>query len=472
VFGVGWSALNTGSAALISIGVFVVTSRLLLPVDFGVVALSVAIIAFIACATPAAFGEAIMQRAEIAGSHLDTVFWLCIGAGVLLYLPILLFSGVAADLIGQPALATLLPFVGLKLVIDMAAVVPQALVVRAMKFKYIAARTAIGNSVGGLVCVAMALNGYGVWALATAPVMTSLVALVILARAAGWRPGLRLRRDALRDLLRFGLFASGNHILHTISLDKLLLGTLAGPAVLGLYYLGKRLYDLLSGLTAGSLYPVTTVYFASIQTHESQHLGAFGNAVYATTLLVFPVFGGLLVLAESAVPLILGQHWLPAMPAIEAFAVIGILAGLRVPSSSLASGLGRADLWFYVDLTRHIMNAAVILIFVGDGLEAIMIGLMLANAAVIPGCYLVARKLTGITVPGYLGAFLVPLAATLMMCAAIVATPWMLPAMSPLLLLVVQGLFGGAVYAGSALLMSRRQIAELRRTLAREKPVA
>jgi O-antigen/teichoic acid export membrane protein len=200
VINVGWSTINTGSAVLIAAMVFVITSRLLGPEAFGSVALAISVIALISCVTPAAFGEAIIQRLHIGDEHLDTVFWMCIAAGVILYVPLFLAAGPIARISGQPLLATLLPFIGLKLLIDMVAVVPQAIVIRAMQFKYIAARTALGNSVGGLVCVVMALNGYGVWALAAAPVITSLVSLIVLLKAARWRPGRTLRLSAFRDL--------------------------------------------------------------------------------------------------------------------------------------------------------------------------------------------------------------------------------------------------------------------------------
>ena len=76
VINVGWSTINTGSAVLIAAMVFVITSRLLGPEAFGSVAPAISVIALISCATPAAFGEAIIQRLHIGDEHLDTVFLL------------------------------------------------------------------------------------------------------------------------------------------------------------------------------------------------------------------------------------------------------------------------------------------------------------------------------------------------------------------------------------------------------------
>ncbi len=469
IFGLLWSILNTGSATIIAAIVFVITSRLLGPVEFGIVALAVSMVTFVSCATPASFGEAIIQRAQIAEEHLDTVFWMCVISGVVLYLPILLLAGTVADYTGEPVLAVLLPFIGLKLVIDLFAVVPQALVVRAMQFKYIAARTAIGNSIGGAVCIAMALAGYGLWALAMAPVITSVVSTAILVVAARWRPGFRISKTAARDLMRFGLFSSGNRILNVISLDKILLGFLAGPAVLGLYFLGKRLHDLLSGLTSGALYPVATVFFAAIQKEPGKQVRPFALVTCASALATFPISAGLFVLADTAIPMILGNQWQSAILTIQAFAVIGFLAGLQVSTGSLAVGLGRADIWFVFDLVLYALTLAVIILFIGQGLDTVMIGIVIVNVAVAPGCFIIAHKLIGITLAQYAKTLMAPVVATIAMCIVLVVLPLVLTATSAVMLLVTQIGAGALTYAIIAFAMSRAEIAEIRQAMANGK---
>lgn len=471
ILGVGWSALNTGSATLISILVFIVTSRILGPEEFGLVALAISIVTLVGCATPGGFGEAIVQRKAISDADLDTVFWICFGSGVLLFLPLVLLSGTVAELSGEPVLAYLLPFFGIKLILDVLAVVPQALVVRAMQFKYVAARTAIGNSIGGMVCVAMALHGYGLWALAAAPMVTSLVSLAILVRAARWRPGMRFSFGSMRQMMRFGLFASGTTALDHLNIDRLILGFLAGPTVLGLYFLGKRLFDILSGMTVGVIAWVATVFFASTQEDDpATQIKAFRNVMRATTLLTFPVFGGLYAIADSAVPLILGEHWLPALPAVKAFAILGLCAGVFASSTTLATGLGRADLVFGVDLLRNLLSAVAILVALNDGFEAVMAALVVVHAVMLPSGFFIAHKLIGVSLREYLTAPIQPLLTTLVMVGALVLLPKALPGLNAAPLLALQVGLAASIYIGLTLSFSREQIAELRQVFAKRGP--
>jgi O-antigen/teichoic acid export membrane protein len=196
-------------------------------------------------------------------------------------------------------------------------------------------------------------------------------------------------------------------------------------------------------------------------------VAAFSNAVRATLLATSPIFGGLYVLADSAVPVIFGAHWLPAMAAIKAFALIGLIGGLAVPTASLTSGLGRVDIWFKFELSRQILAALLIVAFVGYGIDVVMASLVVLNAAAVPFFFLIARKLINISLKVYLEAVLMPLMATAVMCITVVALPEMLPPMQPWLVLAAQIAVGAVVYAAVVLSLSGRQIAELRQTFAR-----
>ncbi|NJM84566.1 MAG: oligosaccharide flippase family protein [Tabrizicola sp.] len=164
-----WSLVNILVATVISAAVFVIASRVLSPSDFGVVALATTVVMFISCAIPIAFGDALVQRIDVRDDHLDTVFWACFGFGTLLYGGLWLTAPWIADRTDTPALASLLPVIGVRLILESLTVVPSALITRAVQFRYIALRTTLANALGGGVCIAMVLMGSGYWALAISP---------------------------------------------------------------------------------------------------------------------------------------------------------------------------------------------------------------------------------------------------------------------------------------------------------------
>jgi len=77
--GVIWSAINSIVPTLLNSLVFIVSSRYLMPHDFGILALAVSVISLASAFAPAALGDALIQQLHIRKSHLDTVFWICVG---------------------------------------------------------------------------------------------------------------------------------------------------------------------------------------------------------------------------------------------------------------------------------------------------------------------------------------------------------------------------------------------------------
>ncbi len=276
-----WSLVNILVATTISAAVFVTASRFLSPGDFGIVALATTVVMFISCAIPIAFGDALVQRTDLRDDHLDTVFWACAGFGVLLYCGLWLTAGWIAVWAETPALATLLPVIGVRLMLESVTVVPTALITRAVQFRYIALRTTLANLLGGGVCIVMVIMGAGYWALAVSQVLSSVVAVMVMLPAARWWPGVAVTRAAARDLWRFGIFSAGNRLLNEMRLDQMLVGLLGGPVMLGLFFFARRLFQMLSDLTVGVFSPVSNVLLASMQGEPEKCRRAFLIASYA-----------------------------------------------------------------------------------------------------------------------------------------------------------------------------------------------
>jgi len=456
--GVLWSLVNMLTATLTTAVVFLVTSRFLAPVDFGVVAMAVALVSLAGVVAPIAFGEALIQRADVTDDHLDTVFWITFGIGALVYVLIALAAPAIAVATRTPVLALLLPFIGLRLVFEVLATVPNALIVRAMKFRLIALRTAVANLAGGAICLAMVWQGFGLWALAASQVIIPLAALMVLIPAAGWRPGRRVRRRAVADLWHYGVFASGNRLLQMMRLDQLLIGLLAGPAVLGAYFFAFRLFQILTDLTAGVLSPVSHVLMASLHDDPAKRREAFLVASFVAAAMAFPIFAGLIVVADSAVPLVFGPHWADAVPAVQGLAVIGLLAGVSIVQAALILGMGRADWWFRYQALVQFSLLPLLAVLIDEGLATMIAGMVAHRILLWPISVWMTLRLTHLTLTPYLRNLACPAAGTVAMVAAVLALRPLAVSWAPGWGLGLEILTGVAVYLLVAGILCRTRL--------------
>ncbi|MCF2870427.1 lipopolysaccharide biosynthesis protein [Octadecabacter sp. G9-8] len=467
-----WSSLQTLIPTVSSVVVFVVSAKFLSPADFGLFGLASSLVITVAALTPVAFGEALVQRKSLTKAHTDSVFWLTFGFGVLCFLPFVLFATPLATAMGDVAIAAILPVLALRIPFDLAAAVPNAMIVRSMKFRLIALRTAVATIISVIICLSMLFAGYGYWALVGSQVAASIVACAMAYWVAGWKPGIALKWSALRDLFSYGVFASGNRMLATIKLDHLVLGIFGGTVMLGLFFFAQRLYNMLTQLVGGALSSVTLTLLSSMQDDQEKTAQAFGIASFVSAAVSMPMFCGLAITAPDLLDLLLDDKWADATFVLQAFCVAGVLAGIGVVQASLIQSQGKARWWFYYQLAQQCCAVFVILAMYRFGLATLMVALMAKSVLLWPVSVVMTARLLGRSPWHYLAGFKVPVAATLAMTIGMLAVPLVLPDLTQVARLASQLAVGGSIYVLLILHLSRDRITQLRRYLPKKEKTA
>jgi teichuronic acid exporter len=461
LWGVAWSFVNIGVSTLLAALVFLVTSRILAPEDFGAVAFAASIITLFAVLIPSAFGEALIQRDDLRQDHLDTLFWLTFGIAMAGYGLLFVASPWIAAWNGVPMLATILPVLGLRLVFDALLTVPASLIMRRMQFRSVALRTTVANGIGAVVCLAMVLMDYALWALVASQVISSLTGMIVAFAAARWRPGAQIRWGSLKDLMGFGGYAMGGKILHEVRIDQFLLGVFLGPAVLGLFYFGRRLFQMLRDMTVGAFAPVSNVLLASLQRESDKRQRAYLAASYASAGLAFPVFAGLLAVAPTAVPWAFGAQWAGAVFTVQCFCVIGIMAGLGLMQGALIRNLGRADWWFWYQAVMQLSTIPIILIAYPFGLNVVMAALVVRTVALWPASVRMAQQLLDMPLWQYVQSLRGPVFGTVAMVVWVTVLPAIWPDLSGAPLLFWQVCTSAGLYALILVMISFDRMREI-----------
>jgi O-antigen/teichoic acid export membrane protein len=459
--GTMWSLVSSLAPALLGFLVFLATSRVLTPAEFGIVAFAASIATVGLAVAPAGFREALIQRTDIETKHLDTVFWLCVGAAVAIFGALCVAAPFVASSSGDPLLTALVPFISARVIFDMAAAVPNALLVRTMSFRMLALRTTAASVVAAVVCLALLWAGFGLWALAASQLAGSVTTCIGALIAARWRPGFRFDLKALGDLKAFGLFSTGNHFITTISVDQLLIGALLGPAGLGIYGFARRIFQILTDLLSGALNLVSYSLLSSMQGEKTKLREAYLLGTFASSVVAFPVFVGLALVAGDLIPLAFGDHWIEAVPVVQAFCALGVLTAVGILQASLIRSQGQADLWFYYVLSKQAVTVLYVFLFAGWGLLPLTVSLVVLNALMwMPTLHMVVRLL-GISLLSYLGSFALPVLATAVMWGAGWLVQREMGEAEPLLRLAATVCAAAASYGAVIVVLGRERLLRL-----------
>jgi PST family polysaccharide transporter len=329
-------------------------ARLLTPADFGRFAMVATLTLFVESFRGFGLAAALVQRRAWDDAAARAVHRVALRLGAGTALLVAAAGPLLARVYGEPRLTALTAAAAVGVFLLAVPSVPEALLMRAMRFGPVAAAELAALVVGAVAAVALAAAGAGAWALVAQYVVAALVRAAMLWRAAGWRPAAvdaaaaRAGRAALAPTLAYGRHVTFFQMLTHVgrNTDRVLVGAFVGPTALGLYDAANRwsLYPFDQVYT-----PLTSVAVAALS-RVADDADAFRRAARRVLLpplaLVLPALALLAVEARPAVRVLLGPQWDDAVPL---FRVLCVAAGANAVLKLtrwlyLASGETRAQL--------------------------------------------------------------------------------------------------------------------------------
>jgi O-antigen/teichoic acid export membrane protein len=464
--GVIWSALESWGKQAISFIVFFLLARLLGPETFGLVALASVFLAFVQLLNDQGLAQAIIQRKEIEPEHLDTAFWTNLGVGSLLTTVSISAAGLVATFFNEPGLAPIIRWLSLTFVIGSLSSVQQAIFSRKLDFKAHATRSLIAMLIGGVVGVTMALMNYGVWSLVGQQLANSIAQCLVVWWITDWRPGLRVSQKHFKDLFSFGVNVFGFNLVNFFNRrsDDFLIGYFLGSTALGYYAVAYRLLLVVIELIARVIDRVAIALFSKIQQEPERLRRGYYTVTQLTSLLAFPCFLGMAALAPELVPVLFGEQWTPSIPVMQILSFIGILQSIGIFNSTVILSQGKPFWRLVFGSINSLVAVTGFLISVRWGIVAVATSYVISGYLLSPIPILLIRKLINIKISKYLGQFVVPLLATLMMVGVIFAIKYFLADLLTMqVLLAICIVSGAATYVLAVYLIApsvSRQIVE------------
>ncbi len=440
----GWGLLVTA-----------VLARLLVPSDFGLVALTLMATGGLAIFSDMGLASALVQRAEVDEEHLSTAFWVNVALGVALALLGMALAFPLSRLYHEPRAGALLMAMMLTLPLSSVGQVPGVLLQRRLEFRSLALIDLGSSLASGLLGLLLAHEGAGVWALAAQYIGLALLSSLGRLIASRWRPRLLFRPQRVRDLLSFSASVLGGALVNyaVCNIDNALIGGALGTAALGMYVMAYNLV-LLPGQSIGGL--VNQVLFpalASMQNDPARLRGAYLRALRVVALLAFPCVAGLGATAPLFVHVVYGPQWAPAVPLLEVLCIVGLWQAINL-SSMIFYAMGRPN----VVLGWAIVSLAVLCVGFAVGVHGGAVGVAWSYAVLTPiVClvpHLLAYRFISLRLPLFAAAVLPFLCASLIMAAMVRLSLQMTPLFRwPAVDLLALALLGASIYGALLIAM-------------------
>jgi PST family polysaccharide transporter len=350
VSGMFWAYGSYVGGRLLVLVSTVVLARVLVPADFGVVALALTFMVFLDTVKDLGLGQAlIVVPDDRLSSATQTAFCWSLLLGMVLSAATALVAPVAAGFFGEPQLQALLAVLGLNFLLRSFGATHLALARRSLDFRSRTMSETCDVLVRGIVSISLAVAGLGAWSLVLGYLAGTAAAVVMIWLRVPWRPARRVSTDHLREMLSFGglltLVDVGQAFAHEI--DYLFIGRVLGAAPLGLYSIAFRLPELL--IINLSIVAGTVLFPAYAKLDRARLSDAFLLSLRYTAIVVLPMAIGLGLLARPVVLTLFGDQWEAAIPVMQVLCAYAVVVTMNIPAGTVYKVTGRA--WILIAFT-------------------------------------------------------------------------------------------------------------------------
>lgn len=406
-------------------GASIVLARLISPADFGHAVIALIVIAVAATTAPVTLGSRLVQRHALDAEHAQAASWLALVAGLTLTLVTFALGPIFAAAIFGTETAGLVRLASPAFLLVAFTVTPQALMQRRLDFPRLSRIELAGSAAGAAAGVGAAIAGLG----ASAIVLGGLAALATTAllsvRAGGFtRP--RAQRDAVMDILRFGLPAGFGSLGATTfrNVDYAIVGASLGAAQLGAfwrgYQLGVEYQRKISVVMLRLSFPLYS------RTGDIDRIRAIRTRIVrAHATVIYPLLALLVATAPELIPFLYGSEWEPAVLPAQILAISGMTVAAQTGIGPLMMAIGRVRALGVYTWIAIVIYAAAIAAAAPLGLTAVCIAAVGSGTALyLAGVYFLQHRIAGIPVSSLVGE----LGPALGGCAALLAVSFPLVA--------------------------------------------
>lgn len=379
--GVFWSAIERFSVQGIQFILSIIIARLVMPSEYGLIAMLTIFLAIAQCFIDSGFGNALIQKQNRTETDYATVFYFNIVVALVFYFILYISAPYIALFYKEPQLNAITKWVGLNIVLMSFSIVQRAKLTINLDFKTQAQASLSAVIISGAIAIYLAYHNYGVWALVVQSLLNNFLNTFILALRTKWIPKLVFSKGSFKGLFSFGSKLMLSGLLHTIYLNlySLVIGRFYSSSNVGFY---NRSYTI-AQYPSSNIVSVISRAIYPIQCAEQNDTDKLSNSFHKylrmECYIIFPLMIGLAALSEPLIQILLTERWLPAAPLLAILSIAYMWYPVMVLNNQILNVKGRSDYFLQAEIIKKIIAFAILFITLPFGMKILCLGVILYN---------------------------------------------------------------------------------------------
>lgn len=448
IWKMGERVLDQGVSFVVSI----ILARLLLPDDYGLVALTTVFLNLANVFITSGFSTALIQKKDADNRDFSTIFYCSQLCALVLYAVLFLISPLVAAFYNRSELTLLLRVFALVVPLGVYNTVQNAYISRHMQFRKTFIASFIGAVISGVVGIVLAYLGCGVWALVVQSITARIANTVVLCFAVPWHPTMEFSGSSAKKMMTYGsrvLMADLSGAFFG-ELRNLIIGRVYTTSDLAFYSKGQQLPLLIINNLSNT---IIAVIFPALSNKSDNLAEVKLMAKRSMKVLAFAIVPCMLGLAAVMKPLILllfTDKWAQTIPYGQVLCIGYCFGIFGTVSLQVLKAIGRSDVVLQLEFIKKPVYVILLLIGVRINVFAIAVTVVLYD---FYGTFINMGKMKK-HIDYSVGEQMRDVMPALLLGAVMAVVVMLIPDMGSLLVtLIVKVLVGVAVYAGGAVLL-------------------
>lgn len=359
-----WKLAERTSSQGVSFVVSVVLARILLPEEFGVIAMIQIFILFAQCFIVSGFSSSLIQKKDADDLDFSTIFYCSLVVSLVLYVALFFCSPLIADFYNLPLLEDVTRVYGITLLISAYNSIQQAWVARHMRFKLMFYSTLIGNIISGIAGIILAYCGFGVWALVAQVIFSLLINTIVLEVLIDWSPKLVFSFKRARPLMIYGSNILGSSLISTLyfQLRQLLIGKFYNATDLAFYNRGLQLPEVVGSNLDDSLGQVLFPVLSNFSNSPATVKDLTRRAMQVTSYALFFAMSLMLTIAEPLIRVLLTDKWIECVPYFQITCLTVMLRTISNSNLQSYKAVGRSDIVLKLEIIKKPVGFLLIIL--------------------------------------------------------------------------------------------------------------
>ena len=381
VHGLGWSAMDNVTKMGITFVVSIVLARLLSPEEYGLIGILTIFISVFNAIVDSGFTNALIRKQDATDIDYSTVFYTNLVVSIFMAMVLFLCAPLIANFFERQELIPLTQVMSSIVVINALCIVQRARTTKKVDFKTQTKVTFIASVISGIVGIAMAYRGFGVWTLVGQQISMQLTTTLFFWFFNKWIPRLAFSMDSFREMWSFGWKLMVSILIDTTwkEIYQVVVGKCYSPATLGLYTRAAQFSQMFSSNLTSIIQRVSYPVLSSIQSDKIRLKFAYKKVIKTTMLPTFVLMLGLAACAKPMILCLIGEKWLGCVPMLQIICTFGMLYPLHAINLNMLQVQGRSDLFLKLEIIKKIIAIGPLLLGIFISIYWMLVGSLVTS---------------------------------------------------------------------------------------------